>query len=139
VIGGLLLALLLSGLVFGLGCSGPLDLNDSGPFRSGAAADGFLSATGLAFGAHAAAGWILSEGGCDGTAVGLQWVKAAWHAQTPEQEALAVEGLELAAHLAGGNRRLQADLCPLVGTNLNPSQVRALRRAGLTCEATAYR
>jgi len=133
------LVLLVSSLVFGLGCGSPLDLNDSGPFRSGAAADGLLSATGLAFEAHAAVGWILSEGGCDGTAIGLQWVKAAWHAQTPEQETLAADGLERAARLAGGSERLQADLCPLVGTNLNPSQVRALRAAGLTCEAAAYR
>jgi len=121
-------------LGFEVACSRPIDLNQAGPTAPGGVVDTFLVVSRLSYGAHAFIGALLGAAGCDGGAVGLQWLKAGWHAETPEQEAAVAAGLRRAVALAGGSQQLEQVVCPYFPTEVRPSQDRAMRQAGLQCD-----
>jgi len=131
----LALGLALFGAALLTACSQPVDLNTVAPTAPGGVVDSFLSDNGLSFPAHALVGSVLGACGCDGGAVGLQWLKAGWHATSPADEARVAAGLRRAAELAGDPTRLEAAICPSFPDHLRPSQDRALRAAGLRCPA----
>jgi hypothetical protein len=118
---------------FGVACSRPLDFNAWGPAAPGTLTDEWLQRSEISFAGHAVIGTVLGAAGCDGGAVALQWLKAAWHASGPEEEAQAAQGLRRAVALAGSPHAVEAVVCDYFPLGVLPSQSRALRAAGMGC------
>lgn len=94
----------------------------------------------IAFPLHAWLGAGLVRLGCEPTAAGLQWVKAAAHARSADDLDQAVAGLIAARANAGAGPsggspdRFEAEVCGyLTGGSVGPNQAAALARAGLDC------
>ena len=130
-----LLVGLAGALGFGVACSYPLDFNGVEPMAPGGTVDELLQQSQLSFTAHALAGSLLGAARCNGGAVGLQWLKAAWHAGGAADEARAGAGLRQAVALEGSPEALQAVLCAYFPNGVLPNQQRALRMAGMSCPA----
>ena len=131
----LALGLVAGAVGFGVACARPLDLNTVGPMAPGGVVDRLLVVERMTYSAHALVGSTLGLCGCNGGAVGLQWLKAAWHAESPAEEEQAAVGLRRAAALAGGPRALEQQVCSYFPEEIKASQERALRLAGLSCPA----
>jgi hypothetical protein len=64
--------------------------------------------------AHRGIIWLIQLGGCDQRAVALEWIRAAWHASSPDELATAAAGLHAALALVGDPAETGRRLCGMV-------------------------
>jgi len=88
----------------------------------------------LPYSAHTFIATVLDELGCSPEAAGLQWLKAAAHAETDEQVGRAARALAEERLRSGDAEVLDAALCAYVVDGFASSQqAEALRVAGMRC------
>ncbi len=115
-------------------CGEPLDISGTTDLPEWAATT--KNRDGLAYPAHMLLGEALKSAQCHPRAVALQWLKAASHARTPGE--LDAVGKKLAGllEISPTPDEMRADMCQGITRGwVNPRQVDALARAGVTCSS----
>jgi hypothetical protein len=87
----------------------------------------------VAYPAHVVLATVLDATRAAPTAVGLQWVKAAAHAQNQAQMQRVAIGLAKAQQRATSPAEFWATLCPYIRPSGRPSEYAAAQQAGLHC------
>jgi hypothetical protein len=132
----LVLLLVAGGLVgFRRVCGSPLDI-------SGAASRGAIwlpqwvlewkQQDDLAYPAHSSFARLLESANCAPEAVGVQWIKAGWHARNDQELAAAIDGMKRALARSQGSSNMNALLCIHLHDSNNPAdwpRVEAMRAA----------
>ena len=90
-----------------------------------AAAEQFLQRDSVAYPLHATLGAVLNHLGGPPTAAGVQWLKAAAHAESDAQFERTVQGIGDAAARDGDGARVRAAVCPRLARILEQRTARA--------------
>ncbi len=91
----------------------------------------------LAYSVHAGLGSALEWFRGSPSATGLQWFKAAAHAETDADLSRTVEGIARARYRDADGSRLTSLLCTAAVSGARSAQLAALTRAGQSCAGTA--
>lgn len=98
--------------------------------------DRLLQRDGVAYPAHATMASVFEVLGLPPEVTALQWVKAAYHAQSEDRLDRAVRGLEAAIARDGDGARVREAVCPVAVSkrDIGAARVaRAVARSGLRC------